>query len=89
MSVLIIAEVKGQTQQGYEAMRASLADLMKSAPGFILHAGHATPDGWRIVEVWETKEDSDRFYAKIVAPNLPPGIHPKRSVQELHGLLKI
>jgi hypothetical protein len=61
---------------------------MKSAPGFIMHAGHATSDGWRIVEIWETKEDSDRFYAKNVAPNLPPAIHPKRSVQELHGLLK-
>jgi hypothetical protein len=89
MPVLVIAEVKGQTQQGYEAVRGALADPMKRAPGFILHAGHATPDGWRIVEVWETKENSDRFYAKFVAPNLPPGIHPKRSVQELHGLLKV
>jgi hypothetical protein len=89
MAVLVIAEVKGQTQQGYEAVRAALADVMKSAPGFILHAGHATPDGWRIVEVWQTKEDSDRFYAKFVAPNLPSGIHPKRRVRELHGLLKV
>ena len=88
MAVLVIAKVKGQTQAGYEAVRAALADVMKTAPGFILHAGYATPEGWRIVEVWETKEDSDRFYAKYVAPNLPPGIHPKRSVQELHGLLR-
>lgn len=87
MAVLVIAEVKGQTQQGYDGVRAALLDVMKSAPGFILHAGHATADGWRIIEVWETKEDSSRFYAKNVAPNLPPGIHPKRTVQELHGLL--
>ena len=87
MAVLVIAEVKGQTQQGYEGMRGLLNDALKESPGFILHTAHATEDGWRIIELWQTKDDSDRFYAKKIVPNLPPGIHPKRTVQELHDVL--
>jgi hypothetical protein len=37
--------------------------------------------------VWESKADANQYFAKFVAPNLPPGIHPKRSVEELHSLL--
>lgn len=87
MAVLVTAEVKGQTQEGYDGMRAVLGEVLKHAPGFVLHTAHATAEGWRIIEIWESKEASDQFFAKIVAPNLPPGIRPKRSVQDLHGLL--
>ena len=87
MAVLVIAEVKGQTEQGYEGMRGLLNDALRESPGFILHTAHAIEDGWRIVEVWETQEASDSFYAKNIVPNLPPGIHPKRTVQELHDVL--
>ena len=87
-SVLITAEVKGQTQQGYEGMRSVLSDALKQAPGFVLHTAHPVDGGWRIIEVWETKQDADQFFAKNVAPNLPPGIRPKRTVQELHGLIR-
>lgn len=88
MAVLITAEVKGQTQEGYERMQAVLGSVLKGAPGFFLHAAHPTAEGWRIIEVWESKTAADEFFAKHVAPNLPPGIRPKRSVQELHGVLR-
>jgi hypothetical protein len=87
MAVLVTADVKGQTQQGYEGMRTMLGEVLKQAPGFILHTAHPTADGWRIIEIWESKELSDQFFAKTVAPNLPPGIRPKRSIQALHGVL--
>jgi hypothetical protein len=35
----------------------------------------------------ESVAQANQYFAKNVAPNLPPGIHPKRSVQELHNLL--
>jgi hypothetical protein len=87
MAVLVTAEVQGQTQQGYDGMFAALADVEKQAPGFLLHTAHPIEGGWRIVEIWESKADANQFFAKHVAPNLPPAIHPKRSVQELHSLL--
>lgn len=87
MAVLVTAEVKGQTQEGYDGMFAVLSEGLKQAPGFILHSAHPVDGGWRITEVWESKTNADQYFAKHVAPNLSPGIHPKRSVQELHTLL--
>ena len=88
MAILVTAEVKGQTQQGYDGMLTVLGPAIRSAKGFILHAAHPVEDGWRIIEVWESKTDADQFFAKNVAPNLPPGIRPKRSVQELHAIVR-
>ena len=88
MAVLVTAEVAGQTQQGYDGMRAHLEGLLKSAPGFILHSAHPVEGGWHVLEVWESKADGDRFFAQHVAPNLPPGIHPKRTTIELHSCLR-
>lgn len=88
MAVLITVEVKGQTQQGYDGMLGVLADIIKKAPGFVLHTAHPVEGGWRVIEVWESKADADQFFAKHVAPNLPPGIRPKRSLQELHSLVR-
>jgi quinol monooxygenase YgiN len=87
MSVLITAEVRGQTAQGYDDMLAVLAIHLKQAPGLVLHSTHATEDGWRVIEVWESKAQSDSFFATFVAPNLPPGIRPKRAVQPLHNVV--
>jgi hypothetical protein len=88
MAVLVTAEVAGQTQQGYDGMLQFLAGSIKAAPGFVLHSAHPVDGGWRILEVWETKEAANQFFAKHVAPNLPPGIRPKRTVQELHSLVR-
>lgn len=87
MAVLITAEVQGQTQQGYDGMFSMLSGGLKQAPGFVLHTAHPIEGGWRIIEVWESLTDANQFFAKYVAPNLPPGIRPKRSVQELHSLV--
>lgn len=87
MAVLIIAENKGQTQQGYDGMIAALGDLITQAPGLILHTGHPTEDGWRVIEVWQSKAEANQWFAQYVAPNLPPGIRPRRSFYELHTLL--
>jgi len=87
MAVLVTAEVPGQTEQGYDGMLVALEGALKQAAGFILHTAHPVEGGWRVLEVWDTKAHANEWYAKSVAPNLPPGVHPKRTVQELHGLV--
>jgi len=87
MPVLVTAEVKGQTLEGYEGMRGVLAAPLRAAPGFLLHTAHPVEGGWRVIEVWESRQAADAFFAMAVAPNLPPRIRPKRAVQELHGVL--
>jgi hypothetical protein len=88
MAVLVTAEVQGQTQQGYDGMLGLVANGLKQAPGFILHTAHPIEGGWRVMEIWESKHDANEFFAKYVHPNLPPGIQPRRSFQDLHSLVK-
>lgn len=89
MPILMVGESEGLTAEIYAPIATALAPVFKQSPGFILHMAHATETGLRIVEVWQTKEDSDRFFAKNVAPNLPPGIRPKRRTQPLESLITL
>ncbi len=68
-------------------MLIALGNTIKRAEGFLLHTAHPVEGGWRVVEIWNSKAEANEFFARHVAPNLTPGIHPKRSVQELHSLL--
>jgi quinol monooxygenase YgiN len=87
MAVIVIAEVHGQTEAGYDGMLNALADLARKADGFVLHSAYRVDDNWRIIEVWKSKAEANQFFAKHVAPHLPPGVHPKRSIHEAHSLV--
>jgi hypothetical protein len=88
LAILMIGEASGLTPEIYAQMLAGLEAALRQAPGFIMHTAHPLEDGgFRVLEIWQTKEDSDRFFAKHVAPNLPPGIRPKRRSQPLNSLV--
>lgn len=87
MAVLISTKVKGQTQEGYDSVLSAVRDLVKVAPGFIMHCAHPADGEWLVYEVWRSKAEADQWFAANVVPNLPKGIHPKRSYQELHSVV--
>jgi hypothetical protein len=84
MAVLIIAEVKGQTAEGYDGMLAQMGERVRNVAGRLVHASHPTEDGWRVLEIWESKAAANMWFAENVAPVLPPGIRPRRTFHELH-----
>lgn len=89
MAVIITAEVAGQTREGYDGMLSALAEPMRQTPGFLFHGAYQGDDGsWRVVEVWETREQANGFFAKHIAPNLPPGVRPKRRAYALVGCVQ-
>jgi heme-degrading monooxygenase HmoA len=88
MAVVILADVPGQTKEGYERTIAVLGEAMREAPGFIMHLGHEVDGGWRVIEVWESSKAAADWFAKAVRPNLPPGVKPQRKYQELHTLIR-
>jgi hypothetical protein len=88
MPVMMTSEVAGQTPQGYEAMLQMLGDAMRRSPGFVMHTAYPVADGYRIVEIWNSREDAARFFSSHVAPRLPDGVHPKLTFQPLHGVLR-
>ncbi len=88
MAVIVTAEVPGQTKQGYDGMLGVLERILTAAPGFVLHAAYESEDGWRVIEIWESQKDATEFFTKHIHPNLPPGIKPKRTLHELHAIVR-
>jgi hypothetical protein len=87
MAVMMISEVPGQSPQGYDAMLGAVSEELRRSPGFIMHMSHPVEAGWRVVEVWASREDATRFFASHIAPKLPDGLRPKLSFLPLHSLL--
>lgn len=87
MATLISTLIKDQTAEGYDQVSVFLHQAVRNAPGFILHTAYEDKEGWRIMEIWNSKTEADNFFTKVVRPNLPPGLHPKRSYQELHAVV--
>jgi hypothetical protein len=88
MAVIVIAEVPGQTQEGFDGLISmGLGEALKQAPGFILVTGFPSNGTWQTVEVWETAKDAAHFFAKFVQPNLPAGLKPKRTMHDLATLV--
>jgi hypothetical protein len=85
MTVLMIAEVPNLTEEIYGGMVDQMTPLMRAAKGFVAHAGGPAPSGgWRVVEIWDTEEDGQRWFDENVKPNLPPDIVPNRTYHPLH-----
>ena len=85
MAVLMIGEVPGLTEEMYAGMMGQMQAVLRGSKGFVSHAGGPSPSGgWRVVEIWESKEDGDAFFDANVKPNLPPGVVPERTYHEVH-----
>ena len=87
MAVLILSKVKGQTQEGYDRVRQAVEASIKKSPGFILHYAYPAEDSWIITEVWHSKKEADDWFGMNVVPNLPAGIHPKRTYQDIQSII--
>jgi heme-degrading monooxygenase HmoA len=87
MAVLISTSVKNQTQEGYDSVLNAVKESIQKAPGFIMHCAHPAEGEWKVYEVWNSKQESDKWFAENVIANLPPNIHPKRNYQELHSIV--
>jgi heme-degrading monooxygenase HmoA len=85
MPVLMIGEVPNLTEEVYVGMIGQLMPTMRASKGFISHSAGPSPSGgWRVVEAWESEEDSNAWFEANVKPNLPPDIVPNRTHYPLH-----
>jgi hypothetical protein len=78
----------------YDALHAEINRRSAGrSDGLLLHLGRATGGGFQVLEIWETKEQCDRFNADVVGPALaqltggqPPG-EPAVEEFEPRGLI--
>jgi uncharacterized protein (DUF1330 family) len=61
MALAVLAEIPGLTRQQYEAV-VTTVNQAGSPAGALFHAGGPTDHGYRVVEVWQTREAAEAFY---------------------------
>ena len=65
MAFAILAEIPGLTREQYE-MVVTRVNESGSPAGALFHAGGPIEGGYRVMEVWETSESAEKFYASEV-----------------------
>ncbi len=68
MAVVLIADIPGMTSETYRQAIGQVRAQLQAAPGFVAHAGTPTPQGFRVTEIWESREDCTRFLEGTVMP---------------------
>lgn len=74
MPVLMITEVSGADAALAERMRqVGVIDALQAARGFRGHWSGAASSGYRVTELWDSREDCQAFFDRNIVPNVPPG----------------
>lgn len=54
----------------YDAVNAQVTDQIGGGTpaGLLVHIARKTPDGFQVVELWESKQQADEFQDNVLAP---------------------
>jgi hypothetical protein len=96
MAVLVTQELQGVSQEMYDAVNEKVNAGGAPPPGLIVHTSGATDGGWRIVDVWESAEQFQRFSEERVRPAVAAwaaesgaeAAMPDTTVWQLHDVIK-
>ncbi len=82
MAVGILLEFPGVTREQYEQLAHDVS-LSGSPEGALIHVCGPTADGgWRIVDVWESREAFERFANELLIPRAIARGFPQPSKRE-------
>ena len=90
MPIAVLTDNPEGSQEIYEKVRAELG--LETPAGGIFHCAGPSPNGgWRVIEVWETQEDADRFRNERLLPAFEAVGAPRPPLQpevwELHNVM--
>jgi hypothetical protein len=68
MAVVLVADIPGMTSEMYRQAIDQVRTELKAAPGFVAHVGIPTPQGFRVTEIWESRDDCTRFLQSTIMP---------------------
>ena len=78
----------------YDAIHAAIMQKASDPAGLIVHTAGFTGEGFRIFEVWESREQCEKFMDEVVMPTVMevtqgrPGMPPTTTTYELHNTLR-
>lgn len=96
MAVLVMQELPGVSRETYDGVNEKLNPAGMPPAGLIVHTSGPADGGWRIVDVWESAEDFNRFRDERVVPAVmayaqEAGVEPATpqiTVSELYDVIK-
>ncbi len=83
MPISMTQHSPGMPAAAYDEIISHLAEPLRTSEGFLSHAAEVTPGGVTVTELWETREQWERWHAASVKPHLPPDA-PEPIVTKLH-----
>jgi hypothetical protein len=77
MALAMVAEIPDLTREEYESV-VTKVNQAGSPSGALFHAGGPIESGYRVVEVWQTREAADAFYSSDLYREATSGLltHP-------------
>ena len=93
MSVVVSAVAPGFTAEMYEAVSGKAMSGGQLPDGCHLHIAGPVEEGWRVITVWDSREDFERFREEKLVPAArelaggegPPQVEPE--VNPVHKLI--
>ncbi len=77
MAIVVTTDVPGADTAFAEGMRRTgVVDALPATHGFRGHWSGATGSGYRVIELWDSRENYQAWYDGNIAPNLPAGVEP-------------
>jgi hypothetical protein len=70
MAVVAVAVLAGGNQETYENISARVLSGGQLPDGCQLHVAGPVDEGWRIITVWDSPEDLERFRNEKLLPGL-------------------
>jgi hypothetical protein len=90
MPVAMMVENPNVTKELYDKVREHLG--MEGPAGGIFHAAGEGPNGWRVIELWESEEDAFRFLKERLKPAWEAvgvtGPPPQPQFWQVHNVMK-
>jgi hypothetical protein len=70
MALGVVIDCKGATLDQYDAALEKMGRMPRGhgAPGSLFHWVTATEDGIRVIDVWETREEFEKFAEEQIGP---------------------
>lgn len=90
MAVAVVLDFEGATLDQYDEVCAKMGLTPRGAtpPGALFHWATATESGFRVTDVWKTREEFDKFAQEQIGPMSAevgiPGA-PQMSFHEVHN----
>ena len=65
MALAMLADIPGLTREQYESV-VKTVNRAGTPAGALFHAGGPVETGYRVIEVWESREAADAFYGSAL-----------------------